>query len=89
MAIYFFLQIWGSIYATVLNGIGHVNMQLVLGVSTAILNIPLSIFLGRECGLRTTGVLLATVICMLITDIPVTIHTHKFLNGMIKTYKKD
>ena len=84
MAIYFFLQIWGSIYATVLNGIGHVNLQLVLGVSTAILNIPLSIFLGRECGLRTTGVLLATVICMLITDIPVTIHTHKFLNGTIK-----
>lgn len=89
MAIYFFLQIWGSIYATVLNGIGHVNLQLVLGVSTAILNIPLSIFLGRECGLRTTGVLLATVICMLITDIPVTVHTHKFLNGMIKAYKGD
>ncbi len=87
MALYFFLQIWGSIYATVLNGIGHVNMQLVMGVSTALLNIPLSIFLGRNCGLRTTGVLLATIICMLITDIPITIHTHRFLNRIINEQK--
>ena len=77
MAFYFFLQIWGSIYATVLNGIGHVNLQMILGITTALLNIPLSIFLGRNCGLGTTGVLLATVACMLITNILVTICTHK------------
>lgn len=84
MAIYFFMRIWGSIYATVLNGIGYVNLQLMLAVFTAILNIPLSVILGRNCGLGTTGVLLATVICLLITEIPVTIHTHMFFNKMIR-----
>ena len=84
MALYFFLQIWGSIYATVLNGIGRVNLELVLGVLTAILNVPLSIILGRNCGFGSTGVLLATVVCMLITDIPVTIYTHRYLDQQIE-----
>lgn len=83
MALYYFLTIWGSIYANVLNGMSKVNMQLVLGVTSAILNIPLSIFLGRDCGMGTTGVCLATVVCMLFTNIPVTISTHRLLNKMI------
>ncbi len=83
MAVYFLLQIWGSIYATVLNGMGHVNLQLILGVGSAVINIPLSIFLGKNCGLGTTGVLLATIICMAVTNIVVTIHTHNFLNEQI------
>lgn len=88
MALYFFLQIWGSIYATVLNGIGHVNLQLVLAVVTAVLNIPLSIFLGQNCGMGSTGVLLATVVCMAITDIPVTIYTHKYLDSHLTETKQ-
>lgn len=83
MALYYFLTIWGSIYANVLNGMSKVNLQLVLGVTSAILNIPLSVFLGRDCGMGTTGVCLATVICMLFTNIPVTISTHRLLNKMI------
>lgn len=87
MALYYFLTIWGSIYANVLNGMSKVNMQLVLGVTSAILNIPLSIFLGRDCGMGTTGVCLATVVCMLFTNIPVTISTHRLLNKMIAEWK--
>lgn len=83
MALYYFLTIWGSIYSSVLNGMSKVNMQLALGVTSAIINIPLSVFLGRNCGMGTTGVCLATVICMLFTNIPVTISTHKLLNKMI------
>lgn len=83
MALYYFLTIWGSIYANVLNGMSKVNLQLVLGVTSAILNIPLSVFLGRDCGMGTTGVCLATVICMLFTNVPVTISTHRLLNKMI------
>lgn len=79
MAIYTFLQIWSNIYATVMNGLGRVDFQLVLAVSAAILNIPLSIFLGNTCGLHTTGVLLATIICMLLTNIPITIYVHRFI----------
>lgn len=83
MALYYFLAIWGAIYATVLNGMSRVNMQLFLGIATAVINVPLSIFLGSNCGMRTTGVCLATVICMLATNVPVTLFTHRFLNKEI------
>lgn len=83
MALYYFLTIWGSIYSSVLNGMSKVNMQLALGVTSAIINIPLSVFLGRYCGMGTTGVCLATVICMLFVNIPVTISAHRLLNKMI------
>lgn len=89
MALYYFLSIWGSIYSTVLNGMSKVNMQLILGCASAIINIPLSIFLGRDCGMGITGVCLATVICMLITNIPVTISTHCMLNRLEKSANKD
>lgn len=82
MALYYFLTVWGSIYANVLNGINKVNLQLILATISAILNVPLSIFLGRNCGLGVTGVCLGTVFCMLFTNILLTISTHRFLNKM-------
>lgn len=88
MALYYLLTIWGSIYSNVLNGMSKVNMQLMLGVASAVINIPLSIFLGRNCGMGTTGVCLATVICMIISNIPVTISTHRLLNRMIAETQK-
>ncbi|WP_027397958.1 lipopolysaccharide biosynthesis protein [Anaerovibrio lipolyticus] len=83
MAFYFFLMIWGSIYATVMNGMGILKLQLILAVSTATINIPLSIFLGKYCELGTTGVCLATVLCMLVSNILITISVHRYLNMRI------
>jgi O-antigen/teichoic acid export membrane protein len=83
MGIYFFMIIWGSIYANVMNGIGQLNLQLVMAVLSAIINIPLSYFLGKTMHLQTTGVLLATIICMLITNIIVAIRVHRHINSKI------
>lgn len=82
MALYYFLSIWGSIYSNVLNGMGKVNLQLIFGGASAILNIPLSIFLGRNCGMGSAGVCLATVICMLGSNLPITISTHRMLDSL-------
>ena len=84
MGMYYFLSIWGSIYANVLNGMSKINMQLSLGCVVAVLNIPLSVFLGKNCKMGSAGVCLATVICMLISNIPITISTHRFLNKLVK-----
>lgn len=83
MVAYYFLTVWGSIYATVMNGMSKINLQLILGIASAIANIPLSILLGKYCGLGTTGVCLATVICMFATNIPTTISIHRYLNKKI------
>lgn len=82
MAFYYFLSIWGPIYSNVLNGIGKVNLQLIFGGVSAIRNIPLSIFLGRNCGMGSTGVCLATVICMLGTNLPITVSTHRMFASL-------
>lgn len=86
VGIYCFLMIWGSIYATVMNGMGQLNLQLILSVFTAVLNIPLSIFFGKTMQMHTTGVLFATIICMLIVNIPITVYAHRFINKEINLY---
>lgn len=83
MAVYTFLMIWGSNYSTALNGIGRIDIQLYLAVFCAVVNVPLSIFLGRNCGLGSTGVLLATILCMILTNTIVTIDLHFYLKGKI------
>lgn len=84
MAVYFFMYVWGSIYSNVLNGMGKVDLQMFLAVVTTIVNIPLSVFLGRNMGMGSTGVLLATIICMAASNIPSTIYTHKYIGLMNK-----
>jgi O-antigen/teichoic acid export membrane protein len=58
---YCFLQMYNAIYSTMFAGIGAINLQLVLSLLSATVNIPLSIFLAKNCGLGPTGVCLATV----------------------------
>jgi len=77
MAIYCFMQVYSAIFANVMNGIGETSLQLIVAVITAIINIPLSIFLATVCRLETTGVCLATVICMFIGNVIYTLYVHK------------
>lgn len=51
---------WNNIYSNFLNGIGKIKLQFYLGISAAIINIPLAIFLGKRLGIE--GVLIANVI---------------------------
>jgi O-antigen/teichoic acid export membrane protein len=54
------LTAWNGIFGQFLNGVGKIKLQLYLGISGAIINVPLAIFLGRLMGI--TGILLANVI---------------------------
>ena len=87
MAVYTFVSVWNSIYATVMNGMGRVNLQLICSIVSAGLNIPLSIYLAQNKGLGVTGVAAATVICMVIASIPLTIAVHAELNRLVKLDK--
>lgn len=82
MAIYNLCYIWTSIYSTACNGMGRINLQLYLSITGAILNIPLSFYFGDVLHMRSTGVLLATIVCLLIAAIPIAIDIHKYLNRM-------
>jgi Na+-driven multidrug efflux pump len=67
----------------VLNGIGAINLQLFVALAGAIINIPLSIFLAKYCGLGSTGVCLATVFGFMAGAIAFTVQVNCILKKNI------
>ncbi|WP_369769602.1 lipopolysaccharide biosynthesis protein [Flavobacterium sp. WC2416] len=65
MGIYFALTIFYGPYTYFINGTGKVRLQMYSIVITAVLNIPLSIFLAKNVGLGVSGVILATILCLI------------------------
>ncbi len=51
MAVYVIAFTWQTMHVFLLNGIGKVRLQLILVTLSALLNVPLAIFLGRTYGL--------------------------------------
>lgn len=76
---YFMISAWNGVYSTLLNGIGKVKLQLYIGVITALINIPLSISLGKQIGLE--GILLANIIIAIPGLIIYPIQYKKLING--------
>ena len=65
MGVYTCINMFTGIFAIFLNGTGNINIELLLGVLGAIINIPLSIFLAKHVGFGLSGVCMATIICQL------------------------
>ena len=72
------LNTYRSIFSFYFNGTGKIMLQLYLVVFSGLLNIPLSIFLGKVMG--TTGVVLATTLLCTICAIVETIQYNKLIN---------
>lgn len=53
------------IFISITNGLGRLKIQMVTNIIAAVINIPLSILLGKTMGLGLFGVKLATLICMI------------------------
>lgn len=65
MSIYFALTIFYGPYTYFINGTGKVTVQLYSLVVMSVINIPLSIFLAKNLELGITGVIFATIICLI------------------------
>jgi O-antigen/teichoic acid export membrane protein len=78
MAAYVIVNAWCGIYSQFLNGVGKVKLQLYSGLSGALLNIPLAIYLGKNLGLF--GVVLSTLSLALISAIWSPIQYFKLIN---------
>tara|TARA_R110002033_G_scaffold69140_4_gene120538 strand:+ start:4267 stop:5637 length:1371 start_codon:yes stop_codon:yes gene_type:complete len=63
LLIWTLINTWNSIFSTFLNGVGKVKLQLYIGILSALLNIPLAIFLGKQIGLN--GIFIANIIVIL------------------------
>ncbi|MBK7172701.1 MAG: oligosaccharide flippase family protein [Bacteroidales bacterium] len=79
IAAYVVFNAWCGIFSNFLNGVGKIKLQLYGGLFSAIVNIPLAIFLGKNLGLY--GVLLSTCILAVISAIWSPIQYWKLINN--------
>ena len=79
MYLYFIISAWNGVFSTLLNGIGKVKLQLWIGIVTAILNIPLSIYFGTLFGLE--GILISNIIIAVPGLFLYPIQYKKIING--------
>ncbi len=63
MAIYVILFALVNIFAYFSNGSGKVKIQMYTNIFAALINIPMSFFLGKTLSLGVSGVLLSTIVC--------------------------
>lgn len=72
------INIWNGIFSQFLNGVGKVRVQLIIGLAAAVINVPLSIFLGLKMGIQ--GVLIANIIVTIAGVIIYPLQYKKILN---------
>lgn len=65
MAIYFAVTIFYAPFTHFINGTGKVKLQMYAIISTAVINIPLSVFFAKTMEFGVSGVIIATICCLL------------------------
>jgi O-antigen/teichoic acid export membrane protein len=84
MGIYTIQGCWNSIFANFVNGIGRIRLQIYTAIIGGIINIPLSIYLARDCGLGVSGVILGTICSLMLGTILIPIQTYKIIQNELK-----
>ncbi|PAW92358.1 hypothetical protein CKK33_02160 [Mucilaginibacter sp. MD40] len=79
MCIYTIALIWQAMYVQFLNGISKIRLQLYLSIFCTLINIPLSILLGKYWGLA--GVTTSNTIIFILMGIAFLVQTKKIING--------
>ena len=77
--IWVMLNAWNGIFSHFFNGVGKVRIQLYLGVTSALLNIPLAIYFGIKIGIL--GILMANIIVVSFPLIIYPIQYKKIISG--------
>jgi O-antigen/teichoic acid export membrane protein len=78
--LFFAATIFITPFTIFLNSIGKVRIQAIQAIISAIVNIPLAIFLSKECNLGLNGIILSTIICFIPSIILTPIQYLKIIN---------
>lgn len=81
MAIWVLLSTSTMVFSNFLSGISKIKLSLWHSVLVSIINIPLSIYFAKNLGMGSSGVILASVICVLPRAIFQPIQYLKIING--------
>lgn len=79
VAVYMIAQMIGNNYSAFLCGVGEIRIPTLLAAIGAIVNIPLSIFFAKTCGMGLPGIILGSLTVMMMSVIAFPVITHKWL----------
>jgi len=80
MGIFVIVSNWNNTFAFFINGVGKMRLSLYISVFVGILNIPLSILLAKNLGLGISGIITATLICLLLGSVFGPIQYYKIIS---------
>lgn len=81
MCIYVNVVGWGNIFVVFINGVGKIQLQLILGIVATVVNIPLSYFFAKTLDWGAAGVIAATVICIAYGPLLAPIQFKRIISG--------
>jgi O-antigen/teichoic acid export membrane protein len=84
MGLFMVVYSFANIFVYFVNGTGYIKLQMYVGMSMAIINIPLSYFFASVMDYGVTGVIMATTVCAAIPGIFSYIQYNKIINGVAK-----
>lgn len=76
------INIWNAIFSQFLNGVGKIKLQLWVGISAALLNVPLAIIMGKTIGVE--GILLANITVLIFSAFLYPIQYRKLIYSTAK-----
>lgn len=68
MGVYVIISCWNNIWATFLNGIGNINIQLYASILSVLVMLPLSWYLMES--ISVTGMIIAIDIGLFLSGVP-------------------
>lgn len=81
MCFYVIILAWGNIFVVFINGVGKIQLQLIVGIVSTLVNIPLSYLFAKTLGLGAAGVILASIICIAYGPVLAPIQFKKIIKG--------
>lgn len=84
MAIYTIIYNWNSIFASFLNGVAKIRIQVYNAIIVGILNIPLTIMVIKNTNFGLSSIILVNSFCLLLSALWSPIQCYKILNKSAK-----
>ena len=81
MAFFVFVLTFNLIYVFFINGVGKIKIQFITSIVVMIINIPLSVLFSKTFDWGVTGVILASIVCLLSSVILFPIQYKKIINN--------
>jgi Na+-driven multidrug efflux pump len=80
MCIFIIISNWNNIFVYFINGTGKIRIQFYSSIFVAVINIPLSIYFAKNLQFGSTGIMLATCLCVALGSILAPIQFKKLIN---------